>query len=245
MEIPATTGAMPALEIEEVVFLADKTKVVFTRPNAEGVERLSIESPVQMSRDFALARKALEALAHDLLEVPPRSVNRLEIRSVVFKRNSDEQPGAVIKAFRYYAEHLGGLALNTPVVFLGDSNPARAIQPDKWALLDALRKEAEAYVDGKLDAQTDLFAGDGATTPEPLRPEKTAGRKTASPTIDGAPDGPPETTAKAPKTTAAKTADKPPAKPKRTPKPKAPVESDADFDDGGAGVAKVKAKAGA
>lgn len=170
METPPdapTTGAQPSLEVEEIVFTADKTKVVYARPGGDGTDRVSIESATPPSRDFSAARRAIEALALDLLEIPPRTVNKIDVRGLVFKRNSDEQPGVVIKVFRYYAEHAGGHALNTPIVFLGDKNPARTITADKWDLVTALAAEAAAWAAGKADQQADLFGPTLGETPEP------------------------------------------------------------------------------
>ena len=141
----------------------DGTVVLIETEDAGGAweKATTLTSREEPHPDFTKALAAFVDPVLAICQLPDDYGHTLTVRGVSLSRDDDGNEGCVVTCLKELLFVPAPLVLNTP--HLSEREGADGSRPMPAALadaLDALKREAQAYVNGKR-AQADLFAGAG------------------------------------------------------------------------------------
>lgn len=160
------------VQIDEVKFKSETTRVDFRARTPNGSEELRVDSHIELPEELIEARVHLQRHLLDLCEIPRDEDHEVEITGVAFKWE-DGVMGAVVKGKRSFLYSMGTLALNTPVHYEDHDHAEREFEPEQAEALRAFHEACISFVEkvGGPPDQQDLFdeaAQENGVEPEPV-----------------------------------------------------------------------------
>jgi len=149
------------MDIIKVKIKGDETEIVYNdNPNVKTTQNTFLKSEDTRSQKFTDSMAALTRHLQSVVSLPAKYLDTVIVSGVSFRDHETKGMGAVISAQKKLSHCSSPFNMSTPLMWEGSEGQNDAVfDQNTLELLQAIREEAEAFVNGAR-AQQDLFDED-------------------------------------------------------------------------------------